>query len=67
MLLASSRKLILWLRKSLVSSLVFEITLVDTLHHFVKFCTVPPNSITSPITQNLKNNPIKLQGSQAQL
>ena len=38
--------------KSLVSSLVFKITLVDTLHHLVNFWTVSPNSMVSLISQN---------------
>lgn len=50
-----SRNQFLWLRKSsLVSSLVFEIAYPDTLHYFVEFWTVLPNSIASPIPQNWK-------------
>ena len=45
-------ELIFVIEESLVSSLVFEITLVDRLHHFVKFSTVSPKSVVSPIPQN---------------
>ena len=42
------------LREPLISSLVFEITLVDRLHHVVKFWPVSPNSVASTISQNWK-------------
>ena len=63
----SLRELILWLRKSLVSSLVFEITLVDTLQHFYKILNCFAHLSCFTNNTKLKNNRLKLQGSQAQV
>ena len=46
--------LFLWLREPLISSLVFAITLVDRLNHFLKFWTVSPTLVASPIPQKWK-------------
>ena len=50
-----SRTWVIWFfARCLVSSLLFEIILVDRLHHFVKFWTVSSNSVASPMPQNWK-------------